>query len=848
MRDDTCGNTWCSKCKTPLMLGKGNPTAEIVLLGEAPGNDEDEAGEPFVGRAGNFLRKYILPGTILEERDLFFTNSVRCFPGKNKNGGIRNPLANNIRKCRPNLVEEIRELKPKVIIAMGNVALHACMDLSRPRDDETKKDTQVTGIKRWRGKPVWHSEFDCWVIPTFHPSYLMRKYKFERFEFDQVRDDFDLAARLVKKKPRKHGPDRGLYHLGQSDIAEEYITALLVNNVPEVAVDTETATLDHRVVHDKGDETLLGASFASTTGVYIEINGKMCEVTSVFIPSSVLLKGRVRELFQKLLSNPKITKVWHNVAFDERILRGIGFDLGDIHQYNHICTMLAAKLLDENFSVGLKELTWRFLHFGGYERLLDEYRRENKITSFADFPLRMLSKYAALDTLATILLWQFILKPGLEKENLYRLYRKTVMPMRMIFTSFEMLGLCVDVKRAESLVIKCKQVREKLLGRMYKLAGGEFNVKSYPQLRNIIFQKLKAKSVEKTKTGQDATGKEALQKVLKSPKTPKRAKQFIQAHFDVAYLNKQLSTYIEKLTNVVWDDGRVHTRFNMAGTVTGRPTSSDPNIANVPKDGLIRSLYTASEGNVLLECDMEAAELRVLAAYCKEPVMVDAFATGKDLHKATYRMVFDKPEDYEPTKQERDKGKRLNFGTIYGIGPGELANKFQVTEEEAASFLKLYFRKMRHVKKWLNDNEEFGKKNGYVISFFNRKRRLPEIKSDSFREQGKAVRQANNAVIQSCASDLCYAALVRAYYMMKLAKLKARMVHSVYDSALIELPRKEVPIAKKILTKAFETPIKGLPDFHMSVEFSVDDRWGKNYPSRLAEVLKMVPWDERKAA
>ena len=320
---------------------------------------------------------------------------------------------------------------------------------------------------------------------------------------------------------------------------------------------------------------------------------------------------------------------------------------------------------------------------------------------------------------------------------------------------------------------------------------------------------------------------------------------FIQIKMDIDYINKQKSTYIDRIGKIVWDDGRVRVNYNLTGTVTGRPSSS---LSNIPKDGLIRSLFTASEGNVLLECDMAAAELRVLAAYCKEPVMLDAFRNGEDLHEATYRAIFGKPKDYVVQKKERDIGKRINFGSVYGISAAGLAAKFGVPESEAERFLELYFKNLPGVGQWLEDNAKFGQQHGYVISFFNRKRRLPELRSDSRRDKSRAVRQAGNAVIQSCASDLCYVGMVRAYYLMKRHGVKARIVNSVYDSVIIELPESEVGIMKKILKKSFETPVKGLPDFLMEVDFKVSKSWGKDYPSKLAEVLLMKPASERKAS
>ena len=505
--------------------------------------------------------------------------------------------------------------------------------------------------------------------------------------------------------------------------------------------------------------------------------------------------------------------------------------------------MMAAKLLDENFTVGLKDLVWRYLSFGGYEKPLDEFRRENKASSFADVPVKKLAKYAAIDALATKRLWSRVLLPGLRGEGLERLFLRTLARVRMIFTSFEIIGLKVDRERARAISKRCVTVRAKLEKRMYKLAGREFKM-SYQQLGKIIYTEMGVKVISTTPTGQPATDGDTMKALMKK-RIPKKARAFIQALLDIKYIDKQLSTYINKIEKVVWEDGRVHTRFNLTGTVTGRPTSSDPNIANIPKDGLIRSLYIPDDGKVFLECDMSAAELRVLAQYSQEPTMLKAFRDGDDLHEETARAIYGLPKDFKPDKLQRDRGKRVNFGSVYGIGAKELANKFEIAVKEAEQFLERFFQRYAKVTKWLENNAKFGKRNGYVISFFKRKRRIPTLKSDSFKDQARAVRQANNAVIQSCASELCYVAMVRAYFAMQAKKMKARMVHSVYDSMLIELPKSEIPLAKRILKKSFVTPVDGVPDFLMDVEFTVTDRWGKGYPSKLLEVLNQVPWEDR---
>ena len=498
------------------MPGSGNQKAEIMILGEAPGQDEDEEGTPFVGKAGHFLKRRIMPAAGLDVSDVYFTNTVRCYPGRSKDGKKnKNPLANDIRRCRSNLVDEVKKVRPNVVIAMGNVALHGCLELSRWRDDEGKKDTAVTGIMKWRGKRVWHPEFNCWIVFALHPSFLMRKYKFEKYEFDLTVKDFELAMRTARKdKMPKSKCSIAL--LNDKKLAADYLR-LVLENADEVAVDTETSTMDYREMSNSDPkEVLLGVSLA-TDYTLMEIKGKRFE--AVFIPSRILYKMNVLLNFQELLKRKTICKVWHNSGFDERVLSTLGWGFGNVDEYNHICTMMAAKLVDENFSVGLKELTWRYLSFGGYEKSLDDYRRENNVSSFKDVPTKMLAKYAALDVVATIRLWKYVLRPSLGEVKLLNFFLNVAVKARMVFTSFELCGMQADAKRAKALSKKCDEVRDKLVKRLYKVAGEEFNIRSYPQMRAILFGKLGAKPVKETKTNLPATDSESMKKLLSLPKT-----------------------------------------------------------------------------------------------------------------------------------------------------------------------------------------------------------------------------------------------------------------------------------------------------------------------------------------
>ena len=308
-----------------MVSGRGPKSAEIMFVGEAPGEDEVAQNAPFVGKAGKFLTNYLLPGVGLKPEDVYMQNSVRCFPGRDKKGKIRNPSAENIRKCRHHLVDEVQRVRPKVIVAMGNAALHGCLELARWRDDEKKKDTQVTGITRWRGKRVWHPEFNCWVVFTYHPSFLMRLYRFQKFEYNQTIDDLEFAVQSVDDHVSVK-PLKGILLLSNPELAYEYFKRVLYGKRhTDVAVDTETTTVDYREIQKVGKKALLGVSMSVDEPVDV---GRY-KATAVYVPRNVLFDGSVVALFQSILIDRKkencgTTLRLTNVCCGRLALRSVG--------------------------------------------------------------------------------------------------------------------------------------------------------------------------------------------------------------------------------------------------------------------------------------------------------------------------------------------------------------------------------------------------------------------------------------------------------------------------------------------------------------------------------------------
>jgi DNA polymerase-1 len=795
-------------CQHPCINGRGSLKSSIVLLGEAPGENEDKQGTPFIGAAGGFLTKHILRGSGLSESDLYITNAIKCRPPAN-----RKPSILNIRACEPNLIKELQTIKPKVILACGNTALHSLLNLyhSKSTNDE-KKSSGLTGISQWRGIQVWNRQFNCWVVPTYHPSALLRdRQEGIEYRIDQTVEDFELAGKLANQtRPAMEYPTP--YHISSVSKALKVVEG--VSKSKRVAFDIETEDLDPT-------SELLGISLSDREdrGFYIQAD---------LIQQSPELRSAIDELME----DPDILKILHNGAFDQRVLRYKGFP--ELRNWKDI--MIAAGLLDENFPKGLKPLTWRYLSFGGYDRELDDYRREHKLKSYKGIPFDVLGRYAGYDAAATLQLHN-LFSPRLDNEKLQSLYTNILMPTRSVMNEAEHNGFAVNVDRAKELDALCNKAAVKLREHVYKLAGEEFNIRSPKQLSNILYTKLHLRPLKPGKINKKdgsiaySCDKESLEHLAK-----KKKGEIAGALLNIKYIQSMQSKFINLIINEVKPDGRIHTSYNITGTVTGRTSCSNPGIHNVPRDRLIRSMFVASQGRALVEADVKSAELRCLAVYSQEKFLLDAFNSNQDPHRMTYNLMYGKPSDYTPTEGERFIAKSINFGLVYGMGPGRLARILGISLEEAINLVDLYFEKMPNVKKFLTDNIKKAHKVGYVVSVFGRKRRLPLINSDDNMVISRSERQANNSVIQSASADFTYVILTRVSKMIRSRKLKAKIVHTVHDCIIVDTPKNEIEMVKKIIHQAFEAPVNVLP-IKMEMDVDVVSCWGENKESRLEQVL-----------
>lgn len=395
------------------------------------------------------------------------------------------------------------------------------------------------------------------------------------------------------------------------------------------------------------------------------------------------------------------------------------------------------------------------------------------------------------------------LKAEIKDTGMDKLLYEVEQPLCEVLASMEVDGVKVDTEGVREFGEKLGTEMSRLENEIYDLAGEKFNIGSPKQLGVILFERLGLPAKKKTKTGY-STNAEVLESLA-----DKHA--IIPLILEYRTLSKLNSTYVEGLLKVVKADGRVHSVFKQTETRTGRISSTDPNVQNIPVRKEIgrnmRKFFVAKEGSVLLDADYSQIELRVLSDVCGDKNMQNAFLSGKDIHTATAAQVFGVPEDFvEP--EMRSAAKAVNFGIIYGIGAFSLSKDINVSVADADRYIKQYLSNYPQVEKFMTQTVEDGKKSGYVTTIFGRRRYIPELQSSNKILQAFGKRAAMNAPIQGAAADIIKIAMVKVYKRLKEEKLDARLILQVHDELIVEASLKDKDKASKLLHDEMENAVK----------------------------------------
>ena len=604
-------------------------------------------------------------------------------------------------------------------------------------------------------------------------------------------------------------------------ICDEETLSTFINeaiSTGHVAVDTETDGLDAMTCN------LVGISLATRPGRagYIPLAHGLNQLDlgeDVLNGKKQLALAKVIEMLAPVLAREDLLTIWQNAKFDLQVLRRHGFQIGALDD-----TMLMSYSLDAGLhGHGMDELARLWLDHEAISIKSLLGTGKNQIT-FDQVPIDKATAYAAEDADITLRLWH-VLKPQLSVNQVAKVYESTERSLVPVIVQMESHGIRVDRNVLSNLSSEFAQKMAMMEDSIHKLAGESFNLASPKQLGEILFDKQGLPGGKKTKTGAYATGAEILEGLSADGHA-----------LPAEILNwrgraKLKSTYTDALQDFINPDtGRIHTSYSLAATTTGRLSSSDPNLQNIPirsEDGRrIRTAFIADPGNVLVSADYSQIELRLLAHIADIPALKNAFAEGLDIHAMTASQIFNVPLK-DMTSDIRRRAKAINFGIIYGISVFGLANQLGISRPEASQYIDAYFERFPGIKDYMETIKAEARTHGYVSTLFGRKVHVKDIAAKQPALRAFAERAAINAPIQGSAADVIRRAMVQMPTRLAALPFEARMLLQVHDELIFEVSEEN---ADALIACARETMENACaPRIKLSVPLTVDARAAKNW-------------------
>jgi DNA polymerase I len=567
-----------------------------------------------------------------------------------------------------------------------------------------------------------------------------------------------------------------------------------------------------------GDEAVseMPAKKRATNSDSLSIAARMLRETR---PASVRnlppLHSPEMQPLRDLLADPTIRKTAQNSKYDLLMLRSAGVDLAGLD----FDTMLASYVLDPGRrSHGLDVLALEFLDhtMTSYTDLCGKGR---SAIPFDQCPVQAARDYACEDTDMALRLRR-IFEPQLESYELTRLFEGVEIPLVNVLAEMEWTGITIDLPWFSSLKQRFKAEREAVEKQIYEAAGEAFNINSNPQLREILFGKLNLPVIKRTNTGPSTDAAVLMELAEEGHELPTKLMEYRE-------LSKLENTYLDALPRLVNPKtGRLHTSFNQTVASSGRLSSSDPNLQNIPirrqlgRD--IRRGFIPREGWVLLAADYSQIELRLLAHLSRDPAFVEAFQAGGDIHRQTAALIFEVPLN-EVTGTMRSRAKTINFATIYGQGAHALSLQLGIEHAEAKEFIARYFERFQGVRNYLDSMVAFAREHGYVQTIFGRRRYIPELRERNFNIRAFGERVAANSPIQGSAADLIKIAMIRIEDALRTRKLRSKMLLQVHDELVFEVIPDELEQVSELVKHEMEHAAQ------LSVPLVVDLGVGKNW-------------------
>ncbi|OIN83378.1 DNA polymerase I [Francisella sp. TX07-6608] len=633
-------------------------------------------------------------------------------------------------------------------------------------------------------------------------AYLIEAYT--RYEFKSLLKDLDNSDIKIATSQAQ-----------AADVAIEYITITTQTQLDDLiaeleksdsfAFDTETDSLNTY------EANLVGLSFCAKEGraFYIPLQHRYLGV-----PQQLEL-GFVLDKLKRLFADSKKVKVAHNFKFDEKVLSKYAIEInGKVDD-----TMIMAYVLKSSGKHDMDSLSKEHLGIEpiAYTAIAGTGKQQQTLDQV---DIEIVAKYAAEDADITFRLFNHF-KALLEQDKvLYKLYCELEMPLTIILNQMEKTGVKIDAAKLIQQSVSLETSIKELESKCYNLAGQEFNLSSPVQLREILFEKMGLPPVKKTAKGQVSTSEEVLVQLAEDYEIAALIMKY-------RHLSKLKNTYTDKLPKMLDANGRVHTSYNQTGTVTGRLSSSDPNLQNIPikspEGRKIREAFIAEDGYCIVAADYSQIELRIMAHLSKDKNLLKAFNQNLDIHSATAAEVLGISID-EVSSEQRRKAKAINFGLIYGMSAFGLARQLEIPRAEAQEYIDIYFNRYPSVKEYMTTAKEFAKQNGYVETILGRRLYLPEINSKNVMQRNAAERAAINAPMQGTAADIIKKAMINVNMMISQEyNSEIKMVMQVHDELVFEVKKTKLEEIVAKIKSIMEAAVK----LNVPLEVNVDS--GKSW-------------------
>ena len=637
-----------------------------------------------------------------------------------------------------------------------------------------------------------------------------------------------LASKILKNSENKSKPANQ-----QLDLFAEFATE--ESSEPKFSSFESLKTIPHEYKLVEKEEDIrnlcdffrtkeflvLDTETTSTSPIDAELVGLSFSVEEhkafyVPIPANREEALQIVNIFKPIYEDPKILKVGQNLKYDLEVLRNYDIRL-DGPMWD---TMIAHYLIQPELRHNMDYMAEVYLHYQTIhiDELIGPKGKNQR--SMRDLSPTLVYEYACEDADITLQL-KNKLEQELKQHDCERLFYDIEMPLMPVLAEMEMNGVCLDTASLAETSKQFTTRMNEIEQRIYELAGEQFNIASPKQVGEILFDKLKiVEKAKKTKTGQYVTSEEVLQQL-------KNKHEIVADILEHRGLKKLIGTYIDALPKLINPrTGHIHTSFNQTITATGRLSSSDPNLQNIPirgEDGKeIRKAFIPEPGSLFFSADYSQIELRVMAHLSQDPNMIEVFREGKDLHAATAANIYKKPIE-EVTRDERTKSKRANFGIIYGITVFGLAERLDISRDEAKMLIDGYFTTFPKVHDYMEKSKEVARKQGYVTTLFGRRRYLPDINSANSVVRGFAERNAINAPIQGTAADIIKVAMIHIFQRFKAEGIKSKMILQVHDELNFSVYPDEKEKVERIVIEEMQNA------FHMAVPLVADSGFGDNW-------------------